>query len=48
MKKIALVILVVAILPFSACVKNVEEEGVSPDFIPHLLHTSFTGRNELG
>lgn len=42
MKKIALVILVVAILPFSACVKNVEEEGVSPDFIPHFSYGGYT------
>lgn len=42
MKKIAIVILVIAFLPFSACVKSVEEEGVSPDFIPHFSYGGYT------
>ena len=40
--KIRFLALIASVLLFSACVKNVEDEGVNPDFIPHFTYGGFT------
>lgn len=42
MKKKVFVVLAIVSFLLSACVKDVEEEGVAPDFIPHFSYGGYT------